>query len=71
MSAGCGNVSWARSRWPAGRGSSSPTSPRPNLDVTIQGQYLICSRTSTGDGVALIFVTHNLGIVAKMCDRSP
>ena len=44
--------------------------PTTNLDVTIQAQYLdqlldIPQET----GVALIFVTHNLGIVAKMCNR--
>jgi oligopeptide/dipeptide ABC transporter ATP-binding protein len=43
--------------------------PTTNLDVTIQLQYLNLLRDlQRASGVALIFVTHNLGIVAKMCD---
>ena len=44
--------------------------PTTNLDVTIQAQYLdLLKDIQKETGVALIFVTHNLGIVAKMCDR--
>src|SRR5439155_26288127 len=44
--------------------------PTTNLDVTIQAQYLDLLKDIQRDtGVALIFVTHNLGIVAKLCDR--
>jgi oligopeptide/dipeptide ABC transporter ATP-binding protein len=44
--------------------------PTTNLDVTIQAQYLdLLKDLQRESGVALIFVTHNLGIVAKMCDR--
>jgi oligopeptide/dipeptide ABC transporter ATP-binding protein len=44
--------------------------PTTNLDVTIQAQYLdLLKDLQRETGVALIFVTHNLGIVAKMCDR--
>jgi oligopeptide/dipeptide ABC transporter ATP-binding protein len=44
--------------------------PTTNLDVTIQAQYLeVLKDIQQKSGVALIFVTHNLGIVAKMCDR--
>jgi oligopeptide/dipeptide ABC transporter ATP-binding protein len=44
--------------------------PTTNLDVTIQLQYLnLLKELQRASGVALIFVTHNLGIVAKMCDR--
>ena len=44
--------------------------PTTNLDVTIQLQYLNLLRDIQKEtGVALIFVTHNLGIVAKMCDK--
>ena len=44
--------------------------PTTNLDVTIQAQYLeVLKDIQQTSGVALIFVTHNLGIVAKMCDR--
>jgi len=44
--------------------------PTTNLDVTIQAQYLeVLKDIQQTSGVALIFVTHNLGIVAKMCDK--
>jgi oligopeptide/dipeptide ABC transporter ATP-binding protein len=44
--------------------------PTTNLDVTIQAQYLDLLKDIQRDtGVAIIFVTHNLGIVARMCDR--
>jgi oligopeptide/dipeptide ABC transporter ATP-binding protein len=44
--------------------------PTTNLDVTIQAQYLdLLKDIQQETGVALIFVTHNLGIVAKMCDK--
>jgi peptide/nickel transport system ATP-binding protein/oligopeptide transport system ATP-binding protein len=44
--------------------------PTTNLDVTIQAQYLdVLKEIQQASGVALIFVTHNLGIVAKMCDK--
>jgi oligopeptide/dipeptide ABC transporter ATP-binding protein len=44
--------------------------PTTNLDVTIQAQYLdVLKDIQQRTGIALIFVTHNLGIVAKMCDK--
>ena len=44
--------------------------PTTNLDVTIQAQYLDLLKDIQRDtGVAIIFVTHNLGIVARMCNR--
>src|SRR5215469_16686925 len=44
--------------------------PTTNLDVTIQAQYLeVLKDIQQESRVALIFVTHNLGIVAKMCDK--
>jgi oligopeptide/dipeptide ABC transporter ATP-binding protein len=44
--------------------------PTTNLDVTIQAQYLdLLKDIQRASGVAIIFVTHNLGIVARMCDR--
>jgi oligopeptide/dipeptide ABC transporter ATP-binding protein len=44
--------------------------PTTNLDVTIQLQYLnLLKDLQRASGAALIFVTHNLGIVAKMCDK--
>ena len=44
--------------------------PTTSLDVTIQAQYLNLLRDLQREhGLALIFITHNLGIVAKMCDQ--
>jgi oligopeptide/dipeptide ABC transporter ATP-binding protein len=44
--------------------------PTTNLDVTVQLQYLeLLKELQRESGVALIFVTHDLGIVAKMCDK--
>src|SRR5215467_11210445 len=44
--------------------------PTTSLDLTIQAQYLSLLRElQRAHGLALIFVTHNLGIVAKMCDQ--
>jgi len=44
--------------------------PTTNLDVTIQAQYLdLLKDLQEATGVAIIFVTHNLGIVARMCDQ--
>ena len=43
--------------------------PTTSLDVTIQAQYLdLLRKLQKETGVGLIFVTHDLGIVAKMCD---
>src|SRR5437867_8124676 len=44
--------------------------PTTNLDVTIQAQYLnMLKDLQRRTGVAMLFITHNLGIVAKMCER--
>jgi oligopeptide/dipeptide ABC transporter ATP-binding protein len=44
--------------------------PTTNLDVTIQAQYLdLLKELQEQTGVAIVFVTHNLGIVARMCDQ--
>jgi oligopeptide/dipeptide ABC transporter ATP-binding protein len=44
--------------------------PTTSLDVTIQAQYLQLLRELQREhGLALVFITHNLGIVAKMCDQ--
>src|SRR5438034_3760580 len=44
--------------------------PTTSLDLTIQAQYLKLLRDlQRTHGLALIFITHNLGIVAKMCDQ--
>ena len=44
--------------------------PTTSLDVTIQAQYLRLLREIQREtGMAIIFITHDAGIVAKMCDR--
>jgi len=44
--------------------------PTTNLDVTIQAQYLdLLKDLQEQTGIAIIFVTHNLGIVARMSER--
>ena len=44
--------------------------PTTALDVTIQAQILDLMRTLRDEtGTAIIFITHDLGVVAEMCDR--
>ena len=44
--------------------------PTTSLDVTIQAQYLrLLNDLQQESDLALIFITHDFGIVAKMCDR--
>jgi oligopeptide/dipeptide ABC transporter ATP-binding protein len=44
--------------------------PTTSLDLTIQAQYLrLLKELQDRHRLAMIFVTHNLGIVARMCDR--
>ena len=44
--------------------------PTTSLDVTIQAQYLKLLKDLQKDfDLSLIFITHDFGIVAKMCDR--
>jgi len=44
--------------------------PTTSLDVTIQAQYLkLLKDIQKRSGLAMIFITHNIGIVAKMCDQ--
>jgi len=44
--------------------------PTTSLDLTIQAQYLrLLKDIQARHRLAMIFVTHNLGIVARMCDR--
>ncbi|MGE4239040.1 MAG: ABC transporter ATP-binding protein [Ramlibacter sp.] len=43
--------------------------PTTSLDLTIQAQYLDLLRSIQRErGLAMILITHNLGIVARMCD---
>ncbi len=44
--------------------------PTTSLDVTIQAQYLaLLKELQQESNLGLIFITHDFGIVAKMCDR--
>jgi oligopeptide/dipeptide ABC transporter ATP-binding protein len=44
--------------------------PTTALDVTIQAQVLQLMKKLTHDhGTALLLITHNMGVIAKMCDR--
>ena len=44
--------------------------PTTALDVTIQAQYLrLLKEIQKDTGVSIIFITHDLGIVAQMCDK--
>ncbi|MDT1064233.1 ABC transporter ATP-binding protein [Paracoccus sp. CPCC 101403] len=44
--------------------------PTTALDVTIQSQYLrLLKEIQQETGVAIIFITHDLGVVARMCHR--
>ena len=44
--------------------------PTTSLDVTIQLQYLqLLRELQEESGLSIIFITHDLGIVARMCDR--
>ena len=44
--------------------------PTTSLDLTIQAQYRrLLKELQDRHRLAMIFVTHNLGIVARMCDR--
>ena len=44
--------------------------PTTSLDVTIQAQYLkLLKDIQRESNLSLIFITHDFGIVAKMCDR--
>ncbi len=44
--------------------------PTTALDATIQLQYLrLLKEIQTRTGLAMLFITHDFGIVARMCDR--
>ena len=44
--------------------------PTTSLDATIQAQYLrLLKEIQKEQGQAIIFITHDFGVVAKMCDR--
>mgnify|MGYP003694342175 CR=1 FL=1 len=44
--------------------------PTTSLDLTIQAQYLaLLEELQNRHRLAMIFITHNLGIVSRICDR--
>ncbi len=44
--------------------------PTSSLDVTIQAQYLtLLKEIQERSGLAMLFITHDIGIVARMCHR--
>lgn len=44
--------------------------PTTSLDATIQAQYLaLLKQIQAESGLAIVFVTHDFGVVAKMCHR--
>jgi oligopeptide/dipeptide ABC transporter ATP-binding protein len=44
--------------------------PTTALDVTVQAKYLdMLRRLQEDSGLAVIFITHDLGVVATLCDR--
>jgi peptide/nickel transport system ATP-binding protein len=44
--------------------------PTTALDVTVQRQILrLIKELQSTSGTALLFITHDLGVVAKICDR--
>ncbi len=44
--------------------------PTTALDVTVQAQYLdMLRQLQQGSGLSILFITHDLGVVATLCDR--
>jgi len=43
--------------------------PTTALDVTIQAQFLELMRELRGSDLGILYVTHDLGVVAQLCDR--
>ena len=44
--------------------------PTTALDATIQAQYLqLLKDLQKASRTAIVFITHDLGVVARMCDR--
>jgi oligopeptide/dipeptide ABC transporter ATP-binding protein len=44
--------------------------PTTALDVTVQAQVLdLMKKLTTERGTALLLITHNMGVIARMCDR--
>ena len=44
--------------------------PTTALDVTIQAQYLRLLKTIQEETkMAIVFITHDFGVISKMCDR--
>ena len=68
--AACGSASSAPWPSPGRRACSSPTSRRPASTSPSRPSTSACSKElQERHRLAMIFVTHNLGIVARICDR--
>jgi peptide/nickel transport system ATP-binding protein len=69
LSAACGSARSSPSRWPAGPGCSSPTSPRPRSTSPSRPRSWSCSRRWwPRPAPRLIMITHDLGVVAGLCE---
>ena len=67
--AGCGSSS-SKETAAAGESAAATTAESTALDVTIQAQILeLMMDLKKKLGMAIIMITHDLGVVASMCDR--
>ena len=68
--AGCASARSSRWRWPANPRLLIADEPTTALDVTIQAQILALLKELVVDtGTALVMITHDLGVVAGLCDE--
>ena len=69
--AACASASSSRWRSPAGRASSSPTSRPPRSTSPSRRRCSICcARMRDEMGLAMLYITHDLEVVADFCDRA-
>ena len=69
--AACGSARRSRWHWPASRKCLLADEPTTALDVMVQAQILELLISLSNDfGLAVILVTHDLPVVAQVCDRA-